>query len=393
VSTQQRWLALLVPALAATLVACGGGGASQSKSARPQAAAGPLPPIVHGAHPQFGFSGAALGLLGLHDPQQIGAVMQRAGATVLRLEIPWDQLGSATPKPGVTPVFNFIAYTALRASLKRHGVRPLLAIMAPPRWALPANFKCPDGSAACYGAPTRQSLPQLALLAAAAVRFFPNAVAVEAFNEPNTAVNWAPRVDPRGYLRALRSVRRGVRSASKRIPVITGGLINFFQGHPGDMDVPEFLEALYRAGGKGSFDGIGLHPYQADKDPSAPNSLWRQRLEAARTIAARNGDAGIPIYITESGYPTGGEAAWTIKPSDAEQSRLERCSYLLEAGSRDVAVILHNMIFDEPKAGGDTIEQHWGFVGADGSAKPALNDFGAMLRRKVTAVQSCQQVR
>ena len=128
----------------------------------------------------------------------------------------------------------------------------------------------------------------------------------------------------------------------------------------------------------------------------------RPQLPAARRGAAASpqharspratATAGRPIWITESGYPTGGKQAWTVVVSEAEQSRLERCEYQLLVGSKDIKVVLHNYLYDRKAPGnGDSLEDHWGLYRQDGTPKPIVADMAKMLSRP-RHVSNCSDV-
>lgn len=390
-SARRRALAAGAATLAAAAAAaCGDGGTDLAELRIPPQAilTQPLPPVApgHGATPAFGVSGGPWALLAKRDPRQVATLMRRAGATVLRLEVPWYAVqADERARPDLS------AYARLTEELRRNGIKPLLLLDGTPRWALPPAWGCPT-SAVCDGPPVDERLGDLARYVRATVRAFPEAIAVEVGNEVNTAVNFGPRADPARYVRVLRTVRRAVRTVRK-VPVLTAGLVNGTQGQPGDLDAPDFLDAVYEAGGKGAFDGVGVHPYAASPDPSAPRSPWRTRLAAVRAVTARHGDGRIPLWITESGWPTSGRDGWTPVVSEEEQSRLERCELQLLIGRRDVRVVLHNLLFDtRPPDPNGSLEDHWGLVRADGIPKPIVDDMGRLLRGNPQAVRTCVEV-
>ena len=60
----------------------------------------------------------------------------------------------------------------------------------------------------------------------------------------------------------------------------------------------EDLGKIYRAGGKGLFDAVSLHPYT-----QRPRDIL-YILKLVRQVMARNDDQALPILITEMGWPS-----------------------------------------------------------------------------------------
>jgi len=97
--------------------------------------------------------------------------------------------------------------------------------------------------------------------------------------------------------RLLTITDRAVHRADPRADVLLGGLF----GDPGQrppkaMDADDFLDGLYRAGAKGHFDAVALHPYAAD------TTDLRNLVEGVRRVMARHGDRRAGLYITEMGW-------------------------------------------------------------------------------------------
>ena len=111
------------------------------------------------------------------------------------------------------------------------------------------------------------------------------------WNEPNLTRYWTP---PRGqgfarsYVALLRAAHRALLAADPGSRTILAGLPN---------ESWTALRAIYRAGGKRSFDAIALHPYTGK-----PRNVVRL-AEFARREARRYHDARKPIWITELSWP------------------------------------------------------------------------------------------
>ena len=381
---------------ATVLLLCGCGGKS---SPDPLATtAGKQAPTAGNADqpkgtPAFGVNLGPMALLAPHTAEQVAADTERAGGTILRLSVAWFDAEPFPPAAGVPAKFTFAQFAPIKAAMARHGIRPLILVLGTPNWALPQPWTCP-GPGNCDGAPAPAHMNDLSAFIGAALKAFPDAVGVEMYNEPNNAQNWGPvPVNVKAYAKVLAVAHAAIRAQHSNVPLITAGLVNYPQGHQGDLDAPQFLEELYKDGAKGSFEAIGLHPYASTSDPSGGKSLWLSRIRAARQVARRNGDAGRAIWITESGYPTGGPPAWTTVVSEDKQSVLERCEYQLLFGDPDIRVVLHNYLYDYKAPGDNTsLEDHWGLFRQDGSQKPIVAAMAQMLTRP-SRVTDCAAVR
>jgi hypothetical protein len=112
------------------------------------------------------------------------------------------------------------------------------------------------------------------------------------WNEPNLTRYWTP---PRGqgsfarsYVKLLRVAHRALRAADKGSRTILAGLPN---------ESWTDLRKVYKAGGRGSFDAVALHPYTGK-----PRNVVRV-AELARKEMRRFKDGRTPIWITELSWP------------------------------------------------------------------------------------------
>ena len=136
----------------------------------------------------------------------------------------------------------------------------------------------------------------------------------EVWNEEDAPAWWAGsppidgvRRDTAAYTALLRATFRAVRSADRTTPVILGGLTgNDFR----------FLAGVYRNGGRGSFDAVGVHTdtgcnlappsgYLRDVDGRI-NQFSFLSYREVRRVMIRNRDRRKPIWMTELGWSTSG---------------------------------------------------------------------------------------
>jgi hypothetical protein len=184
---------------------------------------------------------------------------------------------------------------------------------------------------------------------------------------------WVGAPNPAAYAQLLKATYPAIKAADPSATVVLGGMTG--------NDYP-FLEALYAAGAKGSFDAVGVHtdtacnvlsPYEFLRDNSnrmIPNSFLAYREVHAVMLA--NGDDK-PIWMTELSWRTTSavcsEGAWAgQKPegvSEAQQATYLSQAYHCLAQDPYVQVALWFPLEDQA----DTTA---GLMRADGSHKPSF---------------------
>lgn len=131
----------------------------------------------------------------------------------------------------------------------------------------------------------------------AASHFRGRVAAWEVWNEPNDERFFAGR-DAREYVALLRAAHAAVRAGDPGARVVLAG--------PSYNDTG-WLEAVYRAGGRGAFDVLATHPYlaPADAPPERPDTgtIWTlEHVSQVRSLMIRWGDGALPIWFTEFGW-------------------------------------------------------------------------------------------
>ena len=147
------------------------------------------------------------------------------------------------------------------------------------------------------------------------------------WNEPDHRHYWSDQPYARGYVRLARAARRAINDADPRARVVMAG---FADRHW------ESITKVYRAGGKGVFDVVAIHPYTFE-----PRNVLRG-VRYARTALRRAGDGDRPIWLTEvtwsSGRRPGREPApFETTPRD-QAARLTRVFPLLLRNRRALGV-------------------------------------------------------
>ena len=214
--------------------------------------------------------------------------MARSGVETVRIAFRWYQL---QPQAGVLDLTTSDAAVAAAA---RRGMTVLPVIEQTPAWAAirPGDLAAPPadpatvqafaaGLVARYGPAgtfwsERGDLPRLPIRA------------WQVFNEPNHTGFWSERPYAPSYVATLRATAAGIRGADPGATIVLAGLTNRSW---------LALRQLYRAGARGQFDVVALHPYTR-------RALDVLRLvRYARRVMRANGDGALPVWITELSWP------------------------------------------------------------------------------------------
>lgn len=201
-------------------------------------------------------------------------------------------------------------------------------------------------------------------LCSALAERYPQAIGIKIWNEPNLVSMFWPRVDPVRYTQLLKEAYVAVKTADRRMPVISGGLLaSALPGWSaiGEGDEP-FLAAMYLAGAGRAMDAIGAHPYPAVYDSSGTPVAWApaameqslNRLRAARRAA----HAKQPIWITEVGESTTTQHDFPPAVSPARQgSDLEAMIKAAESDGDVPVIIVHTLQNQIPDLAEDLLAQ------------------------------------
>jgi hypothetical protein len=241
------------------------------------------------------------------SPTQMNAdldAMVAAGMTWVRADFYWSSLEQ---KRGI---FSWTATDSFVRAARAHGLRVLAIADYTPTWARSGpTDKYPPTNPADYAA----------FVGAAAAHYAPLGVhAWELWNEPNSAMFWAPRADPVAYTAMLRLAGPAIKRADPSATVVTGGLSPASDdGH--NVAPLTFVKSIYAHGGKGSFDAVGYHPYSFPWAPMYPAS-WNTfyRTPDVHALMAANGDGDKQVWGTEVGFPTGTSGSAVSESAQAQ---------------------------------------------------------------------------
>jgi Tol biopolymer transport system component len=211
------------------------------------------------------------------------------------------------------------------AAFAGYGVRLLLRVHGTPAWARP------DGTFLSH--PPDDTADFARFMGALATRYRGQVAAYEIWNEPNLHYEWGYlEPDPAAYTALLQAAYQAVKAADPQALVISGGLATTGEGSPTAMGDLAFLQGMYDAGARGSFDALGSHPYAFGHDPDYQDA-WGLSLARAlqqREVMARNGDDSTPIWITEAGWVL--HTSWNLVEHEATAvDEAQQAEYLARA--------------------------------------------------------------
>jgi hypothetical protein len=297
----------------------------------------------------------------------------RSGVGIVRQPFYWSRIETSAGH------LDFSVYDHVVAAAAKAGLKLLPVVMNPPAWRSTAPAR--GASRGMY--PPRDPAAMAALATALVQRYGPAGSfwaqhrsltpspirSWQVWNEPNIPAFWASGPNPTGYAQLLKAVGAAIHAADPAAEVVAAGLPPFAGGYT----ITEFLDGMYAAGARGTFDTMAIHPYA----PTAAGVL--SVLQEARDELNRLGDPGRPLWATEFGWATGGPRT-TITLSETAQATVVHDSLALLQGSRDELGLRGYIMFrlrDVPTNPGqaDIWPLHAGLLRRDGTEKPALAAF------------------
>ena len=285
----------------------------------------------------------------LVEPTVMGANIADLGNAYLLGQLGFGWLKNYVSWAGLEPEagdYNWEDADNIVRAAERAGLKVLLRVHETPAWARP------EGTTLTH--PPSNLSDYRRFLVALAWRYRGRVSAYEIGNEPNLAFDWGGETpDPARYAAMLRVAYVAIKAADPGALVVSGGVATTGDGGEGAMGDLEFLRGMYRAGAKGYFDALGSHPYGYGLPPfqAQQYGLSVRRLEQQRQVMLEFGDAEVPVWVTETGWPVA--SPWTIGEHDRyvvpEQAQAVYYQQLYLRGAREwpwlQAVFLFNLDF------------------------------------------------
>jgi hypothetical protein len=239
-----------------------------------------------GASPVGGVQSLSVG--SVTTPEIATTTLDRAkaaGAKLIRIHIVWSSL---EPKQGQQDENYLAAADRLIDGASDRGIRTLLLVAGTPCWASSAPDKNCDAPNANESDATRYPPADPAdfvnVSTFLAARYGTKLAAFEVWNEPDQSnqLYWAGPDKVKRYVALARAAYGPLKAANPQMTILAGAFVG------GDG---RWLQALYDAGMKGSYDALSVHFYD----------LPLQALQTTRTVEKRNHDSA-PLWLAETGF-------------------------------------------------------------------------------------------
>ena len=293
-------------------------------------------------------------------PQRPTSEVKALGTHWVRMFATWPDL---EPQRGVF-ASNWLAYYEQTFRSLPAGTKVILDVVDTPSWE--------TGSSDEHTPPANPN-DYAAFVGALAQRFGSRVSAYEIWNEEDSPSWWTGAPNPAAYAQLLQATYPAIKAAEPSATVVLGGLTG---------NDYEFLEGVYAAGGKGSFDAVGVHtdtacnilsPYEFLRGEG--NRMIADSFLAYREVHAvmlANGDDK-PIWMTELSWRTTSatcaEGAWAGQKAggvtEEQQATYLRQAYHCLAQDPYVQVALWFPLQDEGVVTS-------GLLRANGSRKPSF---------------------
>ncbi|MGQ9683059.1 MAG: cellulase family glycosylhydrolase [Anaerolineae bacterium] len=295
----------------------------------------PYTPMPHTSGPPFGINTF---LEQEAEPEKVARsldMIREAGFHYVRQEFPWEDIEITAKGDFWDHKWNKSAwdkYDAIVEMVNARGLELIVRLDHPPDWTrhdgdARGSF-CPPDNLEDYG----DFVETVVRRYKGRVRYY------QIWNEPNIYPEWGEQpVDPEGYTRLLQMAYRRAKAADPDCVILCAGLAQTIEQGPRDLSDLIFLQRMYDAGVRGSFDVMGCMAYGiwtgATDHRTAPDRVNFSRAQLIRAIMVRNGDADKPIWATEIG--------WNSMPKElpgvavyGRVKRQEQARYAVEAYQR-----------------------------------------------------------
>ncbi len=295
------------------------------------------------------------------------SAVNRSGARWVREFVYWSEL---EPSRGQYEEGTLSAYAHALTNLPP-ATKVLFVVVGTPGWANPGqDIHTPPTNPQDYAD----------FLHYMAGRFAGKVAAWEIWNEEDASAWWT-KPNAGAYASLLKATYPAVKSADSQAKVILGGLTG---------NDYHFLQGVYDAGAKGSFDAVGVHTdtacdivspysYLRDTDGRVDQYSFLGYREVHNLMVARGDDK--PIWMTELGWSTStqtcdqglfkGRKAGGVTPENQATFLAE--AYHCLQGDPYMQVGIWFNLQDNDSA--DTPFTRFGLLGSDFAPKPVFSAF------------------
>jgi hypothetical protein len=251
-------------------------------------------------------------------------LLRAAGVTWIRQELPWEQVQPSAKGETTDPKFGGSTWTKFDDIVDRasaSGMHLVLRLDTSPRWALPPD--APDGLS-----PPINYADYFDFVAQVATRYRGKVDAYQVWNEPNLTSEWGHKPpDAAAYARLLQGAATRIRAADPNARVVMAALSPTLTENSDALNELVYLQQLYDAGARGTFDVLALQAYGLRGGPddprTGPEDVTFSRPTLIHQLMLANGDGATPVWATEMG--------WNVNPPSFAVQQFGRVTPDLQA--------------------------------------------------------------
>ncbi|SRR5579884_795326 len=225
-----------------------------------------------------------------------------AGIAWIRQEFPWKDIeqgrGSFVDRKFGTSTWD--KYDSIVDLSAEYNVRVIARLSTSPAWAhpnVPGDDLTPPDNYADFGD----------FCSAVAARYRGRIPVYQVWNEPNLDREWGNHpVNAAQYVQLLRVAAQRIKQADPDALVMSAALAPTIEQSERALSDVIFLQQMYDAGARDSFDILGVQAYGLRNGPDDHRldfgDVNFSRVLRIREVMVRNGDAGKPMWASEVGW-------------------------------------------------------------------------------------------
>jgi hypothetical protein len=312
----------------------------------------------------------------LYSPETLPTaltMMRDAGIQWVRLNWSWKDM---QPKEGA---FHFDQFDPVAEAAADYDIHLLPILVAVPAWAstAPADLIAERGSLSPVDKYRPRQLEDWLTYVRTVVERYdgdgvddapgsPRMDYWEVWNEPNLSLYWPPTPDVEEYFNLLKPTYATIKEADPTAKVVMGGL----SGSGVNAEGTGYLQQFYRIGGGDYFDVVSVHQYI---HPAISDNVERIQasLEAVRGVMDKNGDADVPLWLTEVGWSDAPDAWGQPTASQEEVAAFLKRLYTAPLPADKIFWYNFRNVFD----GSPDAEHNFGLIHNDYTPKPSYEAY------------------
>ncbi|MCC6178591.1 MAG: cellulase family glycosylhydrolase [Chloroflexi bacterium] len=240
------------------------------------------------------------------DRERSLAMLRAAGVGWIRQQVPWKDIERDAKGDDWDRKWNKDAWTNYDNVVdlaQQYGIDVIARVDTSPAWARPSQA----GDADWHQAPPERFEDYGDFLHTLASRYRGKVRAYQVWNEPNLAIEWGQQApDPAAYARLLRIAYARIKEADPDAIVLSAAMAPTLEESERALNELVFLQRMYDAGARGSFDVLGVQAYGLRSGPDdlrvEADDVNFSRTMVVRELMVHNGDAARPVWATEMGW-------------------------------------------------------------------------------------------